>query len=170
MQAMNQMKPIQSGFFLLEALIGILVFSLGVLAMIALGTTAVTMQADAQYRSEAMNLAERISSDIWTGVVRTQVVVNGASMSEVDTVSLAAFQQDQTVTAACSFTGGDSANAAVVSWRNAIRASLPGSLPGMQRIAVNTAAGTGNQVTITICWQAPSDNKKREYTLVTYVN
>ena len=170
MQSMNPMKPIQSGFFLLEALVGILLFALGILAMIALGTTAVTMQADAQFRSEAMNLSERISSDIWTGVARTQVMVNGASMSEVDSASLAAFQQDATVTSACSFTGGDSTNAAVVSWINAIRASLPGSVAGMQRIAVNTAAGAGNQVTITICWQAPSDNRKREYTLVTYVN
>lgn len=170
MQTVKRKASVQSGFFLLEALIGVLVFAVGVLAMVALATTAVSVQADAQYRSEAMNLAERISSDIWTGVVRSQVVVNGASMSEVDTTSLAAFQQDPTVTSSCTFTGGDSSNAAVVAWRNAVRASLPGSASGMQRIAVNSAAGAGNQVTITICWQAPSDNKKREYTLVTYVN
>ncbi|MBK7423202.1 MAG: prepilin-type cleavage/methylation domain-containing protein, partial [Propionivibrio sp.] len=54
----------QQGVFLIEALIGILIFSLGVLAMVALGTTAVSAQSDAQYRTEAANLATEIASEI----------------------------------------------------------------------------------------------------------
>jgi len=41
----------QQGVFLIEALLGILIFSLGVLAMVALGTTAVSAQSDAQFRT-----------------------------------------------------------------------------------------------------------------------
>jgi type IV pilus assembly protein PilV len=70
----KRMHVSQSGVVLLEALIGILIFSMGILAMVALGATAATVQADAQYRTEAMNLAERISSAIWTGVDRTQTI------------------------------------------------------------------------------------------------
>jgi type IV pilus assembly protein PilV len=72
MSIMKTLERSQSGIVLLEALIGILIFSLGVLSMVALGATAVTVQADAQYRTEAMNLAERDLSQIWTGVDRTQ--------------------------------------------------------------------------------------------------
>ena len=42
---------------LLEALHGILIFSLAVLALVAMASTAVTVQADAQFRSDAMKLA-----------------------------------------------------------------------------------------------------------------
>jgi len=45
---------------------------------------------------------------------------------------------------------------------------LPGSTAGRQQIKVVPA--NNNQVSITICWQTPSDNKVRHYTLVSYVN
>jgi len=48
---LNVLKP---AAVLLEALIGILIFSLGILSMVALGATAVNVQADAQYRTEAI--------------------------------------------------------------------------------------------------------------------
>jgi type IV pilus assembly protein PilV len=157
---MKAHPPAQSGVILLEALIGILIFSLGVLAMVALGATAVTVQADAQYRTEAMNLAERISSAIWTGVGRT---VEG----DVDPDALVGYGQLEGGDD-CAFTGDDSTRQEVIDWVAAVRAGLPGSAEGMQQLAVNTARN--NQVSITICWQAPTDPKVRHYTLVTYVN
>jgi type IV pilus assembly protein PilV len=55
----------QQGVMLLEALIGILIFSLGILAM--LGMQAVGMRAtiDAKYRSEASFLANEIVGIMW---------------------------------------------------------------------------------------------------------
>jgi len=47
---MKTLERSQAGSVLLEALIGILIFSLGILSMVALGATAVNVQADAQYR------------------------------------------------------------------------------------------------------------------------
>lgn len=164
---MKPMKTAQSGVFLLEALIGVLVFSIGVLAMVALASTAVAMQADAQYRAEAMNLAQRLSSDIWTGVDRTKETVNGAEMSVVTATSLQQYQHAPGGSD-CAFTGADSTRQVVLDWADAVRAALPGSGNGMQQIAVDAA--TSNQARITICWQAPTDNKIRQYTLVTYVN
>jgi type IV pilus assembly protein PilV len=150
----------QSGVVLLEALIGIMIFSIGILALVALGTTAITVQADAQYRTEAMNLAERMSSAIWTGVARTPE-------GEVDPVALAAYRQ-QDGGDDCTFSGSEATRQEVIDWLAAVRSSLPGSVEEMQQVAVNPARH--NQVSITICWQAPADQRVRHYTLVTYVN
>ena len=64
-------RKYQSGVMLLEALIGILIFSMGILAMIAMQAAAVTASADAQYRSEAAYLANQIISEMWVNVDRS---------------------------------------------------------------------------------------------------
>ena len=43
----------QAGFFMLEALVAILIFSLGILGLVAMGSVAINAQNDAQYRTEA---------------------------------------------------------------------------------------------------------------------
>lgn len=55
----------QQGVMLIEALVGLLIFSIGILAMI--GMQAVAMQAtiDAKYRSEASFLANEIIGAMW---------------------------------------------------------------------------------------------------------
>lgn len=55
----------QQGIMLLEALIGILIFSIGILAM--LGMQAIGMRAtiDAKYRSEASYLANQVIGQMW---------------------------------------------------------------------------------------------------------
>lgn len=164
---MKAMERSQSGVFLLEALIGVLVFSIGVLALVALSSTAVSMQADAQFRAEAMNLAQRLSSEIWTGVDRTTQTINGAEMSVVTSSSLELYQHAPGG-ASCVFTGAASGRQVVLDWKDAVQAALPGSGNGMQQVSVDAAVN--NRTTITICWQAPSDTKVRQYTLVTYVN
>jgi len=56
----------QSGAFLLEALIGILIFSLGVLGIVGLQARAIRFTTDAEYRAEAMYLANALISQMWT--------------------------------------------------------------------------------------------------------
>ena len=51
----------QHGFFLLEALIALLIFSLGILGMVGMGGAAIAAQSDAQYRTEAANYANEIA-------------------------------------------------------------------------------------------------------------
>ena len=51
----------QRGVFLIEALLAILIFSLGILTLVAIQTTAISAQSDAQYRSEAANLANLVN-------------------------------------------------------------------------------------------------------------
>jgi hypothetical protein len=66
------------------------------------------------------------------------------------------------------FTGSASTRQEVIDWVAAVRAPSRLGSRECSRSAVNTARN--NQVSITICWQAPSDHKLRHYTLVTYVN
>lgn len=49
---------------LLEALIGILIFSIGILALIAMQSVAVSQVRDAQFRSEAAVLADRMMGNL----------------------------------------------------------------------------------------------------------
>lgn len=49
---------------LLEALIGILIFSIGILALIAMQSAAVSQVRDAQFRSEASILADRMLGEL----------------------------------------------------------------------------------------------------------
>src|ERR1700731_5198463 len=56
----------QSGAFLLEALIGILIFSLGVLGIVGLQARAIRFTNDAEFRAEAMYLANSLISQMWT--------------------------------------------------------------------------------------------------------
>ena len=55
----------QSGMILIEALLAILIFSLGILALVGLQATAVKQSADAKYRTEAALLANEIIGQMW---------------------------------------------------------------------------------------------------------
>ena len=55
----------QAGVMLLEALIGILIFSIGILALLGMQGSAMKNTADARYRSEAAYFASRIIGLMW---------------------------------------------------------------------------------------------------------
>ncbi len=56
----------QRGGFLLEALVGILIFSFGILGLVGLQANAIRHVNDAQYRGEAVYLASTIVGRMWT--------------------------------------------------------------------------------------------------------
>lgn len=58
-------KRTQRGSFLLEALIGILVFSFGVLGLVGLQAQSIRHINDAQYRAEAVYLAQSLVAKMW---------------------------------------------------------------------------------------------------------
>lgn len=55
----------QAGVMLIEALIGILIFSIGILALIGMQGAAIKNTTDARYRSEAGFLANQIIGQMW---------------------------------------------------------------------------------------------------------
>jgi type IV pilus assembly protein PilV len=168
-------RTYQSGMMLLEALIGILIFSIGILALVAMQAAAVGSVADAQYRVEAVNLANQVLANIWTTVDRSSDAAFTASLLNFDHRSSGA-------PSTCDFQGQDSTAAGVVSWTNMIQTGtgdgtgskplLPGgNNPAYQQIQVDT--GTNNRITVTVCWLPPNaapGSPPNHHTTVGYIN
>jgi type IV pilus assembly protein PilV len=64
LHTMKIRRATQKGVMLLEALIGILIFSIGILALIAMQSVAISQMRDAQYRTEASTLANRMMGEL----------------------------------------------------------------------------------------------------------
>lgn len=56
------------GFMLLEALIGIAIFAVGILGLVALQASMTKAQTGAQFRAEAANLAGEIRGTMWANI------------------------------------------------------------------------------------------------------
>lgn len=163
---MVKLKRKQGGVLLIEVLVAVLLFAVGIVGMVkAMGVSQVA-QADAQSRSEAANFASVI-------VQRMRVMADNSSAAAYAT-SLEGFRHQVTTNGPCAFSGTPSANATVTSWVSDVTtgaAHLPGSTAAMQQVLVDTTAGTGyNKVTVTICWQGPNDVQPRRHTYSAYVN
>ncbi len=65
MKLKPQIRRAQRGAFLLESLMGILIFSLGVLGIVGLQAQAIRLTNDAEYRAEAVYLANSLISQMW---------------------------------------------------------------------------------------------------------
>ena len=66
MKATTHFRHNQAGAYLLEALIGILIFSFGILGIVGLQAQAIRLTNDAEYRAEAVYLANSLISQMWT--------------------------------------------------------------------------------------------------------
>lgn len=144
---------------LLEVLISVLIFSLGILAVVGLQATSVKLQADAKYRADAGYLASQIVGLMW-------------SDRGVNNANLPNYQHRATGGgAACNPTGANSPNATVAgsgmkTWLDNVAAALPGAASTNQQIIV----GAGNLVTVTICWKTPQEAAWHNYLLITSIN
>jgi type IV pilus assembly protein PilV len=83
--ALNRQRPrphaaAQRGGFLLEALIAILIFSLGILGIVGLQAQSLRHVNDAQFRAEAIYLANTVVARMWGDDVAT-IKANYASPS-----------------------------------------------------------------------------------------
>jgi len=159
----------EGGFFLIEALIAILIFSLGILGLVAMGGAAIAAQSDAQYRTEAAALADEIASKISLNVDRYNAANAYASTAASIAATLGPFVHQPNGTN-CAFSGPASTDPVVQAWVTKIssQGGLPGATATSQQITIDTA--NFNRISVTICWQAPSDKAVRQHTLITYVN
>lgn len=141
------MNDKQTGFMLIEALIGMLLFSIGIVGVIALQASAISISSDATYRGEASYLADQIIGQMWAdrlNVANYQLNVQGA---------------------ACAPGGNSSTNQNVSAWLQGM--SLPGSSTLMQQILVNP---TSNAVTVTLCWQPSKAKAPHKIVVTTSIN
>lgn len=124
---------------LLEALIAILIFSLGILAIVGLQAASIKSAGDAKYRSDASLLANQLIGQMW--------------VSDRSATTL------QTNFQGASGVGGTAYSA----WLGDVAAALPGASSTPPTVTITTVNATNvpsSLVTITIFWNAPSEQSK----------
>ena len=166
----------QSGVFLLEALVAILIFAFGALGMLAMSSAAISGQTDARVRTDAANLADQLAGQIALNVDRTSLATVMSSVLpfalNVDATTVPGVNPcvmpavPNTPNAA-----NPSANGVINNWVAAVTGpgGLPGATPASLSVFVDTSNGE-NAVTITECWQGPKDQAQRSYTTTVYIN
>ena len=133
MRAFPRTARSQSGVMMLEALIAILIFSLGILAIIGLQAESIRNSSGAKFRSDASFLANQVIGYMWA-----------------DRANLALYAHRPTGPI-CAPTGANSANANVTAWLANVSALLPSATSAKQSITVNAA---NRQVTVRVCWES----------------
>lgn len=145
----------QSGVMLIEALIAILIFSIGVLGIIGLQGSAVKASTDSKYRSEAALLANELIGRMWASD-RTQATLQTAYSS----ANGAAYQQ--WAWAGTAATPGTTSAPA----QGTVLGTLPGASANRPTVVIAPSVGTvlpSSVVTITIFWQVPGDAAVHNY-------
>lgn len=136
----------QSGVMLLEALIAILIFSVGILSIVALFANATKLTGDAKYRSDAALLSNELIGQMWVGD-RDPAAIN------------------------TNFAGtGGAGGASYAAWLADVQTALPGVDANPPNVAVLTVISdlpapdnvAHAQVTVTIFWKAPSEDSAAE--------
>lgn len=75
----EQFKPAQKGMVLLEALIAILIFSMGILALVGLQANMIRNTTDSKFRADASYIAQQRIGNMWSNPA------NPASFIETNT-------------------------------------------------------------------------------------
>lgn len=147
MKTLVPSRKSQSGVMLLEALIGILIFSMGVLALVGMQALAVKVATESRERAEASNLASQLIGDMW---------MNRANLASYN------------------YTAGSGAIPAVLtSWVSQVQAALPNADVNLPSVQVGTpalAGVQGNEVIITVQWQSPGASTARQFLVSAYIN
>ncbi len=141
---MGRRAHVQSGVMLIEALIGILIFSCGILALMGLQAMSIRNNIEAKYRTDASFLANQIIGTMWTecGLVCTDLA---------------------------SFDTSSGSNPKMVTWRTNVANSLPGiTVGGTNSPTIDVA---GNAVTVTVYWKIPgADSTVRNFRTTAQIN
>ena len=142
--ALGLRKP-QRGVMLLEALISIAVFSIGVLGLIGLQSAAIKNTGEARQRADAAFYANQIIGSMWAD----------------DRAALTTYAHNAAGSQCGSFAASPSANAKVSDWIAAVEKNLNGvSGSSLQQITVDPH----NVVAVTLCWKNPGESAYHFFT------
>ncbi len=142
----------ERGVMLIEALVAILIFSIGILAVVGMQAVAIKDVTSAKYRSEAAFLVQELLSQMWTD--------NG----NIGTYA---------------FTGAGAPPAKIQVWVNKVQSRLPdgANQPPVvtltNTVPVASATPTGATVQITVRWRLPEEATQNlpahSHTVIAYV-
>ena len=142
---LNSRRP-QSGVMLLEVLIALLIFALGVLGLVGLQANAIKQSGQSQYRTDATLLANDLIGQMWL-TDRTFATLSTGFSSATNGASFAA-------------------------WKPRVEASLPGAATYPPTVVITQVAPLADivgaasavstrppstLVTITMRWKAPGE-------------
>jgi type IV pilus assembly protein PilV len=137
----------EQGVMLLEALIGILIFSIGILSMVAMQAVAIGTISDAKYRSDASFLANQIITQIWLD--------RGVNMANMTSYA---------------YPGGTATE--LSNWITKVNNALPqttgANAPAITVTLTGTPATSGT-VDVTIKWQPPNSGTVHSYRTISVV-
>jgi type IV pilus assembly protein PilV len=159
-EGMKMRKQLQApgrerGVMLIEALIAILIFSIGILAVVGMQSVAIRNVTESKHRSEAAFLVSELTSQMWT-----------------DAINIGQY----------SYPGSGSVPAKLVNWMARVDANLPGATVTRPKVTVTPPAPivpplpippVGATVTIELFWQLPEEASAglppRNYTVVSSI-
>jgi type IV pilus assembly protein PilV len=124
-----------AGFTLVEVLVAMVIFTLGVLGMVRLQAAAVKMSTDARQRAEASFLADQLL----------------ARMLISDPATAATFAHRPDGITPCAPTGAASTNAQVLQWLAEVTAAFPRASADEQQVVVSGVPA--NEVVVRLCWR-----------------
>jgi type IV pilus assembly protein PilV len=174
----------QRGVLLIEVLISIVIFAIGILSMISMQAVSVAAQNDSQYRAEAEHLIDQLTSQIRIAVTHNAIDGN------VVPASFAAFAHRADAATACNSAdaGTASASSVVTDWLRTVQGLnpsdvhiagkglpgvvdplIPAGAPRVRILADSTMPGI-NQLRVTICWQAANDKTAHSHSVVAYID
>lgn len=131
----------QQGAVVLEALISILIFSIGILAIVGLQAASIKNVAASKYRTDASLLANQVIGQMWVSdKSNAALVINFSSPS----------------------------GASYVAWASTVAQSLPG-ISGVPANAPTISIDANNNATVTVFWQAPDEAAAHNYRAIAVV-
>lgn len=136
----SRLATIQQGFTLLESLVAMLIFAVGILGMIGLQTSVTAAQTETHARSEAVSLAQEMIGLMWTDMARLDQYV----MSAGTLCTAPACQR----------------------WLDKVRTTLPNGDASLTAAAIQDQRNIeiGRAIDLTVTWQTPRGEQRRYQT------
>ena len=120
----------ERGVMLIEALIAILIFSVGILAIVGMQSVAIKTVSDSKVRSDAGFLAQQLLSQMWT-----------------DAGNIASY----------AYPGSGTVPTRISTWVADVNSSMPGASDYPPIVTVTGASSAGATVQITVRWRMPEE-------------
>ena len=134
---------------LLEALIAILIFSIGILAVVGLQAVSIKNVTDSKHRTEAAFLANKLLSQMWT---------------DAGNIALYAYPGSGVVPSRLGGPGG---------WMDQVNARLPAAAAVPPIVTITGASAAGATVSIQVRWRLPEEQSQglppHNYTVIAAV-
>jgi type IV pilus assembly protein PilV len=137
----------RAGFALIEVLVAILIFSIGILGVIGLQATVIKQISDAKYRIDAANLADQLIGQMWAEDHLTTTLITKYASS------------------------GSTSGAGYLAWKAVVADRLPGVADHLPSVTIeaNSSDASESTVTLIVYWQVPGATNVNNYTTVSRI-